>query len=145
MVRHCLRHSSQISESLFSELAVLLVCDRVEQRAYSRLLIVESEIGCGQNWLGLASTLKQIGEDADQVTRFLGVSRDQDLIFQKLKELRTRRDDVQQMLLLERSRLDGASPVLRKDMQRHITFLEQSISALNQEFRREVRLSAVWR
>ena len=68
-----------------------------------------------------------------------------DELIQKLKELRSRRDDVQQMLLLERSRLDGASPVLRKDMQRHITFLEQSISALNQEFRREVRLSAVWR
>jgi hypothetical protein len=67
-----------------------------------------------------------------------------DELIQKLKELRSRRDDVQQMLLLERSRLDGASPVLRKDMQRHITFLEQSISALNQEFRREVRLSAVW-
>lgn len=66
-------------------------------------------------------------------------------LIEKLKDLRTRRDDVQQMLQLEKSRLDRASSVLRKDMQRHITFLEQSINALNQEFSREVRLSAAWR
>jgi transposase len=68
-----------------------------------------------------------------------------DELIQKLKDLRTRRDDVQQMLLLEKSRLDSTLGVLRKDVQRHITFLEQSISLLNQEFSREVRGSAAWR
>jgi transposase len=68
-----------------------------------------------------------------------------DELIQKLKELRTRRDDVQQMLLLEKSRLDSTLGVLRKDVQRHITFLEQSIGLLNQEFSREVRGSAAWR
>jgi hypothetical protein len=49
------------------------------------------------------------------------------------------------MLLLEKSRLDSTLGVLRKDVQRHITFLEQSIGLLNQEFSREVRGSAAWR
>jgi transposase len=63
----------------------------------------------------------------------------------KLRDLRTRRDDVYQMLQLEKSRLAEAPEVWRKDMQRHITFLEQSILALNQEFSRTVRASAAWR
>jgi transposase len=68
-----------------------------------------------------------------------------DDVIQKLKDLRVRREDVNHMMTLERSRLAGAPEVLRKDMQRHITFLEQSISILNQEFSRTVRASAVWR
>ena len=67
----------------------------------------------------------------------------EDLI-KKLVDLRSRRDDVNQMLILERNRLAGATEVLRKDMLRHITFLEQSISTLNQEFSRAVRFSAAW-
>jgi transposase len=68
-----------------------------------------------------------------------------DDVIEKLKEFRMRRDDLLQMLLLERSRLAGTAGVVRKDVQRHIGFLEQSISALNQEFNRTVRLSAAWR
>jgi len=65
-------------------------------------------------------------------------------VLEKLKDLRNRREDVTQMLTLEKSRLVDASPVLRKDMQRHIHFLEQSISTLNQEFSRTVRSSSAW-
>jgi len=68
----------------------------------------------------------------------------EDLI-QKLKELLTRREDVNQMLVLEKGRLEDASVILRKDVQRHIGFLEQSIAMLNQEFNRAVRFSAAWR
>jgi transposase len=68
-----------------------------------------------------------------------------DELIRKLKDLRTRRDELLQMLDLERARLAQAASVLRKDMQRHITFLEQSVTAINQEFSRTVRFSAAWR
>jgi transposase len=68
-----------------------------------------------------------------------------DEIIGKLKDLRTRREDVHQMLLLEKSRLADATALMRKDVLRHITFLEQSIVMLNQEFNRTVRFSAAWR
>jgi transposase len=68
-----------------------------------------------------------------------------DDLIKKLVGLRTRRDDVQQMLSLERGRLSSVTDVLRKDIQRHIGFLEQSIVTLSQEFSRTVRFSAVWR
>jgi transposase len=68
-----------------------------------------------------------------------------DDLIQKLKELLTRRSDVNHMLLMEKARLEAASDVLRKDLQRHIGFLEQSLTSLNQEFSRTVRFSAAWR
>lgn len=66
-------------------------------------------------------------------------------LIEKLKYLRTRRDNVVEMLLLERSYLATAPPALRNDIQRHINFLEQGIGSLNHEFNRIVRASAVWR
>ena len=66
-------------------------------------------------------------------------------LIEKLKDLRVRREDLHQMLLLERDRLPKAPAVLRRDMLRHINFLEQSIATLNQEFNRTVRFSAAWR
>jgi transposase len=68
-----------------------------------------------------------------------------DDLIQKLVDLRKRRDDLNQMLTLEKSRLAAATDVLRKDLQRHISFLEQSILSLNQEFSRAVRFSSAWR
>jgi transposase len=66
-------------------------------------------------------------------------------LVEKLKYLRTRRENVVEMLLLERSYLATAPQSLRNDIQRHINFLEQGIAALNQDFNRTVRASAVWR
>jgi len=66
-------------------------------------------------------------------------------LIEKLKHLRTRRDNVLQMLSLERNYLTTATPALKNDIQRHINFLEQSISSLNSEFNRTVRSSAAWR
>jgi transposase len=68
-----------------------------------------------------------------------------DDLIRKLVDLRVRRDDVNQMLQLEKSRLASAAEVLRKDVKSHISFLEQSIATLTQEFSRTVRFSAVWR
>src|SRR5262249_10569224 len=68
-----------------------------------------------------------------------------DDLIKKLKDLRTRREDLQQMLILERGRLTDSPFVLKRDLQHHITFLEQSILSLNQEFNRTVRFSAAWR
>jgi transposase len=67
-----------------------------------------------------------------------------DDLIRKLIDFRSRRDDLTQMLILERTRLAEAPEILRKDMLRHITFLEQSISTMNQEFNRSVRYSTAW-
>ena len=66
-------------------------------------------------------------------------------MIEKLKELRARRDEILQMLHFERERLTQVSAVLRKDVQRHISFLEQNISALDLESNRTIRFSSAWR
>jgi len=63
----------------------------------------------------------------------------------KLRELRSRREDLRQMLNLERGRLAEASIVLRREVQRHVNFLEKDVALLDQEFNRTVRLSSAWR
>jgi len=69
-----------------------------------------------------------------------------DELIEKLKQLRTQHEQVMQMLLAERENLQTASaPGLKNEIQRHIAFLEQNISSLNQEFNRSVRSSAAWR
>jgi transposase len=68
-----------------------------------------------------------------------------DELVERLKELRSRRDEILQMLSLEKSRLGQTSFVLRKDIQRHIDFLEKSVAQLDQEFGRTVRFSAAFR
>jgi len=68
-----------------------------------------------------------------------------DELVEKLKQLRARRENVLQMLTLERRCLAEAPSGLRNDIIRHINFLEQSINALNQEFNRSVRSSTAWR
>src|SRR5262245_18868936 len=50
----------------------------------------------------------------------------------KLRELRSRREDLRQMLNLERSRLAEASIVLRREVQRHVNFLEKDVALLDQ-------------
>lgn len=63
----------------------------------------------------------------------------------QLKQLRTRRDSVRQMLLLEREHLTGTDACLKNDVQRHIDYLEQNIAVLNQKFNRAVLSSPAWR
>jgi transposase len=87
-----------------------------------------------------AGLLAHFGELVHPEARPLGTD-----TIKKLKELRARRGDLLQMLNLERARLGEASVVLRKDIQRHVNFLEHSVAQLDQEFNRTVRLSAAWR
>ena len=87
-----------------------------------------------------AGLLAHFGELVHPEARPIGTE-----IIQKLKELRARRSDILKMLALERDRLCRASSVVRKDLQRHIEFLEKSIGLLDQEFSRTVRLSSAWR
>jgi hypothetical protein len=51
------------------------------------------------------------------------------------------------MLTIERHRLKDVCPseVLKKDLQRHIDFLEKSTASLDAEFNRTVRCSVAWR
>lgn len=67
-------------------------------------------------------------------------------VVEKLKELRSRRGELSQMLHLERGRLAQAqaSSLVRKDLQRHVSFLEQSVAALDLESNRTIRLSTAW-
>jgi len=66
-------------------------------------------------------------------------------LIEALKHLRNRRHNILQMLILERRSLAEVPLSLRNDVQRHITFLEQSVAALTQDFNRTVRSSAAWR
>jgi transposase len=66
-------------------------------------------------------------------------------LIEKLRCLRSRRENVLEMLHIEKANWAAAPADLRKDIQRHIYFLEQNISSLNQEFNRAVRASAAWR
>jgi transposase len=90
--------------------------------------------------LTLAGLLAHFGELVNPEPRPLP-----DKVIEKLKDLRTRRDDLHQMLVAEKGRFEKASAVIRKDLQRHINFLEQSIATVNQEFNRTVQSSVAWR
>ena len=87
-----------------------------------------------------AGLLAHFGELVDPEPRPLP-----DELIETLQHLRTRRDHVRQMLVLEREHLTATTPCLRNDIQRHIDFLEQNIATLNHKFNRAVRSSAAWR
>ena len=63
---------------------------------------------------------------------------------QQLKALQTRRDEVVQLLALERQRSDTESAIVSKDLKNHIYFLEKSILAIDDEISRTVRSSRLW-
>jgi hypothetical protein len=98
MVGSGLGHCGQIAKRLFPERAMLLVRDGVEQRPDLRVRVVEPEIGRRQDRGRFAPALEQIGEDADQIARFLRVGRHKNLIFQQLKQLRRERPRLDEVL-----------------------------------------------
>jgi transposase len=65
-------------------------------------------------------------------------------IIEKLTQLRARRTNVLEMLYFEKRYLVDAPSTLRIDILRHISFLEQSVATLNQEFNRTIRSSVAW-
>jgi len=87
-----------------------------------------------------AGLLAHFGELTDLEPRPLP-----DELVEKLKYLRNRREKVLEMVHLEKSYLAEAPSGLRNDILRHINFLEQIVTTLNQEFNRAVRSSIAWR
>lgn len=61
-------------------------------------------------------------------------------VVQRLKDLRIRRHEIQEMLALEHGRLDSAPPVLQKDLQRHIQYLQKDLSSIDEQFSGTVRI-----
>jgi transposase len=68
-----------------------------------------------------------------------------DELIEQLKELKTRRREVVQMVTLERSRMKRTSPVVQKDLQSHVLFLEKSLTGIDEQFSRTIRSSRLWR
>lgn len=68
-----------------------------------------------------------------------------DAATQQLTALLTRRRQVVEMLTAEKNRLPRTLPVVRPRLQEHITWLEQELSALNNDLDQALRNSPVWR
>src|SRR5262249_31974676 len=68
-----------------------------------------------------------------------------DKVVQQLKALKLRRQELQQLLELERSRMDTEFIAIHRDVRNHVYFLERSIVAINEEINRTVRASVIWR
>ena len=60
---------------------MVLVGYRFKQCANTRGIVIKPEIRCGEHRHDLAATLIKVGEDADEVPRFLRIGRDQHLFF----------------------------------------------------------------
>jgi transposase len=68
-----------------------------------------------------------------------------DDLVQQLRHLRTRREDVLSMIALERSRVDDAPLIVQKDIQQHIHCLVRSLSSIDDQFSRTIRMNRIWR
>ena len=64
---------------------------------------------------------------------------------EELKQLRQRRKEILEMIVVERSRLGRPVAAIDKDIQSHIQFLERCVGALDVQFSRRVRISRMWR
>ena len=76
-------HRDDVLLCLFAQRAMVLVGNRFEQRADARGVIVQPEVGGGEHRHGFATALVEVGEDADQVARFLRVGGDEHLFFEQ--------------------------------------------------------------
>jgi transposase len=68
-----------------------------------------------------------------------------DELVEQLKELKARRREITQMLALERGRLKGRMPVVQKDLQNHLLFLERSRGSIDDQFNQTVRSGRISR
>jgi transposase len=67
-----------------------------------------------------------------------------DEIVQQLRDLRTRREDVLQMIALERERAQTAPSIVQRDIQQHIQCLNRSITGIDEQFSRLIRMNRIW-
>jgi len=64
---------------------------------------------------------------------------------QRLEALLSRRRQILQMLTAEKNRLQSAPVWTRKDIQKHIQWLEKNLDTFNQDLDRMVKQSPIWR
>ena len=50
-------------------------------------MIVEAEVGDGDHPGSVGSRFEELGEDADEVARFLGLGGDEELVFEELEQV----------------------------------------------------------
>lgn len=62
-----------------------------------------------------------------------------------LDALITRRRQLVDMLSVEKNRLTSAAKAMKKDVKRHITFLEKAITQIDQDLRKMIKNSPIWR
>ena len=108
VVVHRFVHRDDVLLRLLAQRAVVLVGDGVEQRADAGRVVVEPEVRGGEDRRALATALEEVGEDADQVARFLRVGGDQHLIFEQPQQMRR-----------ERPRLDEIACACDRARRRH--------------------------
>jgi transposase len=68
-----------------------------------------------------------------------------DALTQEMGALVTRRRQVVEMLTAERNRLYRAVPSVRPHIQEHIAWLEQQLHVLNQDLKKRIHASPIWR
>jgi transposase len=64
---------------------------------------------------------------------------------QKLDALLSRRQQILQMLTAEKNRLQSAPAWTRKDIQKHITWLQKDLDQFNQDLDQMIKESPIWR
>jgi transposase len=64
---------------------------------------------------------------------------------EQLKQLKVRREELVNMLALERSRQRERCIAVQRDVRTHVSFLEKSLILLGEEISRIVRSSRIWR
>jgi transposase len=68
-----------------------------------------------------------------------------DETLQQLRDLRARREDVLQMISLERGRAQSAPLIVQRDIQQHIHCLLRSLTGIDDQFSRLIRMNRIWR
>jgi transposase len=66
-------------------------------------------------------------------------------VIQHLNDLQRRRKELQDIVVLERARLNPGSPAIHRDVQNHLLYIEKALALLSDQFSRTVRLGRVWR
>ena len=71
--RACFSHRDDVLLRLRAQHAVVLVRYGLQQRANTRGVIIQAKVSGGEHRHHLTTTFVKVGEDADQVARFLRI------------------------------------------------------------------------
>src|ERR1700730_5826082 len=87
MTGYSLDHRRDIAQCLLAKSAMLLVGHRVEQRTNPGRIVIQPEVCGSEDGCVLAPTLEQVGQDANHISRFLGVGSHEHLVFKQLQKV----------------------------------------------------------